>query len=52
MMKKAFSVLTGLLLIAIFIMSGCGSTSTKKNQKAKPAAEVTVKVEKNSTYTS
>ena len=52
MMKKAFSVLTGLLLVAIFIMSGCGSTSTKKNQKAKPATEVTVKVEKNGTYTS
>ncbi len=51
-MKKALSVLTSLLLIAIFIISGCGGSSSQKQKPVKTVAEASIKVEKNGTYTS
>ena len=51
-MKKVLSVLTGLLLVAIFIISGCGGGSSSKQQGAKGSNGATIKVEKNGTYTS
>lgn len=51
-MKKVLSVLTGLLLVAIFIISGCGSKSSTKQSAVKAANNAVIKVEKNGSYTS
>ncbi|MCH3914090.1 MAG: hypothetical protein LKJ99_06710 [Acidaminococcaceae bacterium] len=51
-MKKVLSVLTGLLLVAIFIISGCGSKSSTKQPAVKATNNAVIKVEKNGSYTS
>ena len=51
-MKKAFSILTGLLLIAIFIISGCGSKSAPNKSASKASTASAIKVEKSGVYTS